>query len=881
MEYDAAREAALQTNGRTYGVHKWEQRDAKSAEPYLLGRYTDESGASFTVALARPTRQGAAASVPLSVILVERLKPRCLAMCGVCAGNPKEVALGDVVISEMTYFYGEGKVNTEGFEGDHRQSPISETWLRAAQDLVPEGLPSFGQVEGEEPKFWLLERLYAREDPLKHNAQTRYFEGNSWATLTDEYIREKLMRRKGLALQITVKGKQVVEEHLFREALNTPKRLPFRIKVGPIASGDVVVKDGLTWGRLATLGVRTVLGLDMEAAGIGLLAHRQNIRDWVVVKGVMDHADPKKADRYKAFAARSSAEVLFRLLSRQLGIPSTEDQTTSPRVGAKHSPKTFVAKDDAVRHPFLLRAIRNIAEYGDTDVFPYPPEKHLFHTMEREALEALTDLYDTAPHRLQTKSPAHETLLAQVGYTGFRWVTQLDPLWNAYFLGLCISSGKQIEASRIPTRDECIFSYRFHDESGSPSMFDTEIGWPDFIERSNELAAKYSYVVKCDIADFYHRIPHERLITALSACGVHQETRERIHTFLSRSSSGPSIGLPVGGPAARLLAEVVLNKTDHVLRDKGIPFCRFADDYHLFADSLDSAYTRLISLSELLRQEGLTLQKLKTRILTQKEFARSTGPTESARDDGEKELTQFLSLKLRFDPYASNAAEQYNQLAHEIEAFDILGMLSREMAKSRINELATKRLVRAVKFLKPGSRNQAVKELISKDRASVLAPVFPTLLILLRDVNDKLSEEVQEHVFRELNALYEQSAPILKLDLNIAFWLRILARAPLTLQDEARKQCVRIYEEHSSKLVRRDAILAVADLRGLSWLSTIIAKFDEKSAWEKRALIATSHLLEGERREWMKGMAETMDESERLYDAWGGMVVQQGIMFIS
>jgi hypothetical protein len=35
---------------------------------------------------------------------------------------------------------------------------------------------------------------------------------------------------------------------------------------------------------------------------------------WVVVKGVMDYADPNKDDRIKPFAARASAEVLLRLL---------------------------------------------------------------------------------------------------------------------------------------------------------------------------------------------------------------------------------------------------------------------------------------------------------------------------------------------------------------------------------------------------------------------------------------------------------------------------------------------------------------------------------------------------------------------------------------
>ena len=37
-----------------------------------------------------------------------------------------------------------------------------------------------------------------------------------------------------------------------------------------------------------------------------------------------------------------------------------------------------------------------------------------------------------------------------VGYTSFRWVTQIDPIWNAYLLGLVLSIAPAIEAERIP-----------------------------------------------------------------------------------------------------------------------------------------------------------------------------------------------------------------------------------------------------------------------------------------------------------------------------------------------------------------------------------------------------------------------------------------------
>ncbi|HSO00485.1 MAG TPA: hypothetical protein VLS89_19470, partial [Candidatus Nanopelagicales bacterium] len=42
--------------------------------------------------------------------LIEELKPACLAMCGICAGYRKDVALGDVIVADRVYGYDLGKV---------------------------------------------------------------------------------------------------------------------------------------------------------------------------------------------------------------------------------------------------------------------------------------------------------------------------------------------------------------------------------------------------------------------------------------------------------------------------------------------------------------------------------------------------------------------------------------------------------------------------------------------------------------------------------------------------------------------------------------------------------------------------------------------------
>jgi nucleoside phosphorylase len=313
-EYEAARDAGLRGYADNSGIKAWGDRDPKTPMPYIIGNYVAAGGAYMSVALARPTRMGSTATSSLASSLVERLKPRCLAMCGVCAGNPADVALGDVIVAELAYAYDEGKRTEKGFQGDHRQIPLSEIWVRSAQDLSPTDLPSYGEASENEARIWLLARMYAKEDPRAHPARARYFPRNTWKEYILSLEKDGFLVRRGTKLSLTEKGRSFVHWALYDD-VHGPEKLPFNVVVGPIASGNVVVKDGRTWEQLKQQGVRTVVGLEMEAAMIASTAHWLNIANWVVVKGVMDFADPRKDDRYKQFAARASAEVLFKLLA--------------------------------------------------------------------------------------------------------------------------------------------------------------------------------------------------------------------------------------------------------------------------------------------------------------------------------------------------------------------------------------------------------------------------------------------------------------------------------------------------------------------------------------------------------------------------------------
>src|SRR5881397_775620 len=124
----------------------------------------------------------------------------------------------------------------------------------------------------------------------------------------------------------------------------------------------------------------------------------------------------------------------------------------------------------------LRFAVRNVAKWGDTDVLPFPLENHWFHDAEDDVVALLTGLDQDFEKWLSDYPLLFDKVLAAVGYVGFRGATQIDPIWNAYLLALVAELGPEIEAARIPTSANRVFSYRFALDSETHTMFDRKIG---------------------------------------------------------------------------------------------------------------------------------------------------------------------------------------------------------------------------------------------------------------------------------------------------------------------------------------------------------------------------------------------------------------------
>jgi len=515
---------------------------------------------------------------------------------------------------------------------------------------------------------------------------------------------------------------------------------------------------------------------------------------------------------------------------------------------------------------YFKSAIQNIATFGDTDVFPFPIERHIFFDREAGTLDLLREIHREFNDFLNKYPPVCENHLAVVGYTGFRWVTQIDPAWNAYLLGLVISIGDEIESQRLPVQNQRVFSYRFHCDDTDKKIFDPSIGWREFQQTSVDRARNSSHVLVCDIANFYPRVYHHRLENALKKVTYNTETVRRIMALLKEISKGYSFGLPIGGPAARLLSELLLNRMDRLLVTHSISFCRFVDDYHIFASSREEAYESLVFLSEkLLENEGLSLQKSKTRIMTSEEFLALSGFADSKEpvDQNEAEARSFLSIRIHFDPYSSTAVEDYEELKREINRFDIVGMLAREIGKSRIHQALTKRLISAVRYLDPPVRDEAVRSLL--DSLSTLYPVFPNVMILVKAVLPDIGDSVRSYAFEKIRGLIASSSYIIKVPVNLCYAIRVLAD-DLSLQTD--ELLVMVYRETTSMIVRRDIILIMAKRDADYWISDVRRSFHTLTPWERRSLLIASYILGDEGSHWRKQVREQLSPFDNLCRMW-------------
>lgn len=515
-------------------------------------------------------------------------------------------------------------------------------------------------------------------------------------------------------------------------------------------------------------------------------------------------------------------------------------------------------------------AVDNIAKYGDTDIFPYPIEKLIFFDKRDEIIGLLQELDKNFVNEIVNNPPVNISALAPIGYTGFRWATQIDPFWNAYFLSAVIEMGEAIEKVRIKKEEGVVYSYRFCVNQEKRMLFDTDYNWLRFQRDSLDFLknnSDYEYVVVCDIADFYNRIYHHPLENALDRLDAGNDLPKKIKNIIQKFSNTKSYGLPIGGEAARLLAELTLNNSDKLLFSHGFKFKRFVDDIHIFCRTMQEAHSALNYLAgKLMKNEGLTLQKHKTQIQTRIEFEKLVSSRINAESDDfkEKERAKFMSLPINYDPYSDNADEDYQKIKEQLDEFDIVGLLNDELKKVRIHQQFGKRLIKTFDILDSNIISRAFDSIIN--RFDILYPIFPEIMKSAYKHNDKLEAETRENLHKVLRQLILDDSYIIQSEINMTYLLRVLGSVSSAENEDVINK---VYGKFSESLLIKSIVIQIMiRWKAYYWLADKKDAFSTMNKWERRMFIIAAHFLGDEGDHWLRFNKRTFSTSESIISEW-------------
>jgi hypothetical protein len=502
-------------------------------------------------------------------------------------------------------------------------------------------------------------------------------------------------------------------------------------------------------------------------------------------------------------------------------------------------------------------AFKHLTSEGDTDLFPTPFEIASFKKDWKEISEQLAGI---DIENYQWKGSRRFVVPKDV--LAFRIATQLDPLDSLVLAAIIKKFGMKIEQRRIPYKDDHVFSYRFSPQNDG-RFYGASTTWHPFWEKSLQKASAEScqWVAVTDITDYYNQIYHHVLENQLRE-SLPEFAWRAIKNFLNAFTHGVSRGIPVGPHAVHILAEAAFITTDNSLLSRGYNFCRYVDDIHIYCRSREEAEIALYDLAEILdKQQRLSLNKQKTRIVSSKEFAKIAHSMLIDRpiNAREQKILEVISRHSHVDPYRSISIQILNQqdlafVTQEIleELFDVY-LSQHAIDYSRIGWL----LRRLAQIGAPGALTYVLRNIgrltpVLGDVAKYIMRTSPNYTGDIKDIGSLLIEAINSPIVRHSDYLQ-----LVLIDL--------FGRIP---ELDHINRITSLYPSASAP-IRREIILAAGAARQGHWIRERKDDFDNGDPWLRRAIIATSPVMPGDESEhWMKRIRNTLTGPEKIVVKW-------------
>lgn len=329
----------------------WREARDRARFPYYLREFERRGGGVILVAVARAVKMGTMHSTAVATRLASELRPTCLAMSGICAGWRKVTFLGDVVVADRVYQYDAGKLKAyrsvdagpvdEVVWNDLETYNLNPHWYSVVEDFSRQWLVEFDcprPLSYGCQERWLLDTLYeheldgSRPHPADHPERRQRCP--DWGPVVE---RARLGDRINLSKKLSLRrdGRSYIQNLRVLHPDALPGDPVLRVHLGSLGTGSKVIVDPEVFETLSLMN-RRIIGLEMEAAAIGLVAELEGIQHMIVVKAVQDFADHDKDDSLRHFAAQASASFLLAFLRTHL--PSRDERPPVWRQSGAETP---------------------------------------------------------------------------------------------------------------------------------------------------------------------------------------------------------------------------------------------------------------------------------------------------------------------------------------------------------------------------------------------------------------------------------------------------------------------------------------------------------------------------------------------------------------